>query len=89
MRKRNREVEFVLVAPTGSRVSVAGTFNQWDPEALPLADHNGDGVFRGRLELAPGAYEYKFVVDGAWILDEGNPDFAANDFGTLNSVLKI
>lgn len=41
------------------------------------------------IHLAPGTYEYKFVVDGEWVLDESNPNFAANDFGTLNSVINV
>ena len=41
------------------------------------------------LLLAPGEYEYKFVRDDEWMTDEGNPNFAANDFGTLNSVMKV
>ena len=41
------------------------------------------------MELAPGYYEYKFVIDGQWLMDETNHNFAANDFGTLNSVLTV
>ena len=28
---------FVLFAPEASQVSLAGTFNQWDPKATPLS----------------------------------------------------
>ena len=52
-------------------------------------DKNNDGIYRGIVTLAPGRYEYKFVVDGIWSMDAGNPDFAANDFGTLNSLLVV
>ncbi len=54
-----------------------------------MTDEKGDGVYRCTLRLAPGCYEYKFVVDGEWVLDDGNPNFTSNDFGTLNSVLNV
>ena len=50
--------------------STAGT-----PTATAMSDDDGDGVWTGLLELEPGRYEYKFVVDGAsWEPDAGNPE---------------
>ena len=46
-------------------------------------------VYSCSLKLAPGSYEYKLVVNGEWLLDESNPNFVTNDFGTLNSVAVI
>ena len=48
-----------------------------------------DGVYQLSMLLAPGAYEYKFCVDGEWMVDPNNPNFEANDLGTLNSVLQV
>ncbi len=84
-----RRVEFVIEAGVGRTVSVAGSFNDWDPKAKVLADKKGEGVYRGAIMLPAGEYEYKFVVDGDWRIDENNPCFASNDLGTLNSVLKV
>lgn len=83
------EAVFTLAAPVGKNVALAGSFNDWDP-ALTIMDYQHDtGIYSRRMELPPGTYEYKFVIDGEWVLDEKNPNFAANDFGTLNSVLTI
>ena len=84
-----RRVEFSVINTPGRQVSVAGSFNNWDPEAKVLKDRNGDGIYRGIVMLEPGEYEYKFVVDGEWLLDEANPGFYPNDFGTLNSTLEV
>ncbi len=84
-----RRVEFMIEAGPGKTVSVAGSFNDWDPMSKVLADKDGNGVYRGIMMLIPGEYEYKFVVDGDWRIDENNPCFASNDLGTLNSVLKV
>ncbi len=55
-----------------SSVHLAGTFNDFDPTALPL-DPVGDGRFVRSLALPAGEAAYKFVVDGEWILDPDNP----------------
>lgn len=54
-------------------VSVAGSFNDWDPASHPLEGPDEDGRFALRLPLRPGTYPYKFVLDGAtWLADPEN-----------------
>ncbi len=84
-----RRVEFFLPGDPGRRVMLAGSFNDWEPELAVMEYDGRRGGYATILTLAPGEYEYKFVRDDEWIADDGNPNFAANDFGTLNSVLKI
>lgn len=82
-------VEFVFPGNPGKTVLVAGSFNDWTPEGSVMTyDASAEAYFYA-VDLQPGYYEYKFVVDGRWILDEENPSFSANDFGTLNSVITI
>jgi len=45
---------------TPDEVALAGSFNDWDPEADLMVDQ-GDGSYALELDLAPGAYTYKFV----------------------------
>ena len=74
------------------RVMVAGTFNSWADgatEAIPMVDPEGDGVYEAAIELDPGRYEYKFLVDGSWVEDPDNPASAPDGFGGHNSVLKV
>ncbi len=72
----------------GRQVFVAGCFSNWEPKHK-LTDREGRGVYTARILLAPGEYQYKFVADGEWRLDSANPNFVPNDFGTLNSLLKV
>ena len=81
--------EFTLTAGPGHSVALAGSFNDWDPELLPMAYSPETSAYGCTIHLAPGTYEYKFVVDGEWKLDSNNPNFAPNDLGTLNSVLVV
>src|SRR6266550_1915659 len=63
-------VRFVLVAPDAKQVSLAGTFNRWDPQATPLVRVGATGVWTATLTLPAGQHQYAFVVDGArWVPD--------------------
>ena len=84
-----RRVEFFFPGSPGSRVMLAGSFNDWDPEPAVMEYDAGRGGYLAVLTLAPGEYEYKFVCGDVWQIDDGNQNFAANDFGTLNSVIKV
>ena len=72
----------------GKKVEVAGSFNDWKENKL-LIDKENNGIYRCQLRLVPGVYQYKFLVDGQWCLDPANNDFVPNEFGSLNSVLKV
>lgn len=52
-------------------VSVAGEFNNWSQWANIMRWQ--DGAWICKIDLKPGVYEYKFVVDGVWTVDESNP----------------
>lgn len=82
-------VRFVLYAPGAHRVAVAGTFNQWDPNAVLLIPAGTSGVWTTTLALPVGQHQYAFVVDGArWVADPGAP--AVDDgFGRHNSVMAV
>lgn len=82
-------------APKAKRVFVAGTFNDWSPSTHPLK-RTGDGHWVLMLDLPPGRYEYKFVIDGQWCCEQGCdeayhdcPGCVANQFGTMNRVLVV
>ncbi len=74
--------------PAPRSVALAGTFNGWNRDALPLQESNGS--WRAEIRLAPGAYEYKFVIDGdRWIADPRNPSGADDGHQGANSLLRL
>jgi hypothetical protein len=77
-----------LVNPAAKRVFVAGSFNNWQPEQTPLVAA-GNGRWTGDLKVAPGQYEYLFVVDGQWLPDPNARQTVQNPFGGRNSVLTV
>lgn len=86
---KRRRVKFEVLAEPDSKVFLAGSFNNWDSEAKQLKEKDGDGVYTCTLLLEPGEYEYKFVINGEWLIDSENPNFSQNQIGTLNSVVKV
>jgi len=66
-------------------VLLAGDFNNWTP--MPMAKNERE--FQAIVELEPGEYQYKFVVDGQWMEDPGASKVTLNEFGTTNSVVHV
>jgi glycosidase len=87
-----RQVTFAFRPPgKPEKVSVAGQFNDWTVGKTPLADPDGDGEWAVTLLLAPGAYQYKFVVgDNGWTQDQAGQDGETDDgYGGKNSIRNV
>lgn len=83
-----KNVTFTIAAAPGLPVFLAGSFNNWDPEGVPMTEK--DGVYTATLALEPGEYEYKFIVNGFWTMDpDPSREWRANGLGTLNSVITV
>ncbi len=81
-------VRFEFKHPTAITVCVAGSFNNWKPEAKTLHS-SGAGNWWKETSLAPGRYEYCLVVDGQWMCDPLARESVPNPFGGRNSVLTV
>ena len=89
VKSTTKEVTFTVHADKGKAVYVAGEFNNWDPTAKKMAYKAKDGIYVATMKLAPGDYQYKFVIDGTWCADPENVNSVANDQGTFNSVVSV
>lgn len=79
---------FRLKGHAGAKVvALAGSFNMWNGSQL-LFGRDGD-EWVCRVDLEPGRYTYKFVVDGDWMLDPANPETEEDEAGNVNSVVEI
>ncbi len=73
--------------PNARVVAVAGSFNDWKQSQV-LCGKEGEG-WVCRMDLAPGKYTYKFIIDGDWILDPDNASTESDERGFENSVLVV
>ncbi len=82
-------VRLVVLQPDARTVEVAGDFNGWDPGRTPLEPASG-GAWTVTLPLAPGRYEYMFVVNGQeCVADPLAPEQIDDGFGAQNAVLDV
>ena len=81
-------VRFEFTDPKATIVGLAGTFNRWQPDSKTL-NSSGAGHWWKETTLAPGDYEYCFVVDGKWTPDPQARESVSNPFGGKNSILKV
>lgn len=90
-----RPIVFICQAASAKAVFLAGTFNNWDSEETPMR-RISETEWSVELELAPGRYEYKFIVDGEWCCEPGRnepesilPDCVPNEFGSFNREVHV
>lgn len=81
------KVCFELLSCLAHEIHLAGDFNGWDPQALPL-ENDGGSRWSVEIALQPGTYEYLFVVDGTWETDPCARS-VKNCYGTFNSVIRV
>lgn len=83
------EKQFFYHAPKANRVKIVGTFNNWKPSEESLMERKKDGTWSKRIYLAPGIYQYRFLIDDVWVEDQNNFYQVDNAFGGKNSVVEI
>jgi len=83
-------VRFELVAPGAHHVTLAGSFNEWDASSIAFTPTAQAGLWSVTVPLAPGRYQYLFVVDGErWIPDPEAHAQVEDEFGQKNSLLVV
>ena len=75
-------------APGAGSVAVAGDFNGWDAGAGAMRS-SGDGWWEVDLKLAPGRYEYAYLIDGVWTTPPEAKITMEDGYGGLNGVLEV
>jgi hypothetical protein len=82
-------VTFVLLAPAATSVALTGDFDGWDRTRLPMR-REASGLWTLDVPLAPGRYQYAFVVDGRrFVADPSAPRAIGDDFGQPTSVVTV
>ncbi len=92
--KDRKITSFSCHAQDAKAVFLAGSFNGWNPQSTPMTNKSS-GEWTVDLELAPGVYEYRYVVDGQWCNEpecashESCPNCGPNPFGSKNQRLQV
>jgi 1,4-alpha-glucan branching enzyme len=81
-----KKVNFTMVVPEAQNVFLVGDFNGWNIESHPLKKDSKE-TWKISINLVPGRYEYRFIVDGQWEEDPNCTTFIPNSYGSENCIL--
>lgn len=81
--------QFSFHAPEARSVKVVGNFTNWTPTSEYVMERNDDGTWTTTVDLSPGKYQYRFIVDDEWVEDHNNPNLVDNPFGGKNSLIEV
>ena len=79
---------FSLRAPGAFRAVLVGDFTYCEDQIINL-QKQAEGFWEVAVDLEPGEYRYRFLVDGEWHED---PDFVIrvpNPFASRNAVVSV
>ena len=84
------KVTFSILAEDAKKVSLVGSFNEWNTKAMPLKKLK-NGTFKGVVDLdKDDSYEFKYVVDGTYINDDAADSYVWSDYAAAdNSVVTV
>jgi len=80
-------VMFTVEAPNAAHVQLVGDFNDWTPDGGEMEPVGR--VWKKMVKLAPGRYQYRYVIDGQWRSDPRNAAVEPSPFGGENSLLVL
>ncbi len=85
----SRGVRFAHPGDDRATIYVAGDFNDWSATSTPLRYDDRIGAHETVIEMPPGRYCYRLIVDGRWTADPHNQHKQVNKYGEFNSVVVV
>jgi 1,4-alpha-glucan branching enzyme len=78
--KSNKKQTFRFSAPAATSVLLVGDFTRWQQQPVPM-QKDPNGVWTASVDLPPGKYSYRFIVDAEWRDDPECTLRVPNPFG--------
>jgi 1,4-alpha-glucan branching enzyme len=83
-----KRIIFKYDAPYAETVFIAGSFNGWNSAANPMK-RDVEDTWSAVVDLYPGTYEYRFIVNDMWKDDPICQMRKLNQYGGYNCVLIV
>jgi len=80
-------VSFSFYRPNAQAVHLAGDFNNWHENSLPMRPARG-GYWTAKMHLPAGEFRFRYLADGEWFTDYAAFGVEPGAFG-LDSVLRV
>lgn len=87
-RTETKPQTFSITAPGALSVTLVGDFTSWQDKPISMVKREG-GLWTASVNLPPGTYHYRFLVDGHWRDDPENTLRVPNPYGGENSVRAV
>ncbi|KAL0354923.1 UNVERIFIED_CONTAM: Sucrose nonfermenting 4-like protein [Sesamum radiatum] len=72
----------------GHQVFLSGSFNGWSERMPMFLVEGSENIFQRIIDLPPGCYQYKFLVDGTWRVDQ-QQICDLDEYGTINNIVLV
>lgn len=72
----------------GKEVTLAGDFNEWVPDRKIGSIPDAQRTIKF-IQLPPGRYRYRWVIDGVWMEDSNNPNRVQSTVGGFDSLCEV
>lgn len=83
-------VRFMVEAPGAKQVFVAGSFNGWAKDSMPLTRVKGTSWWSVDIPLQKGEHTFMYVIDGVkWVTPPQADDFVEDEFGHRNGIVIV
>jgi 1,4-alpha-glucan branching enzyme len=83
-------VRFTVVVPGAKQVFLAGSFNGWKKDGIPMNIGGGTALWWIDVPLQEGEYTFMYLIDGVrWLTPPSADDFVTDDFGQTNGVVIV
>lgn len=79
--------EFNFYRPQASAVFLAGDFNGWQRNQIPMV-RTPEGYWFARVRLPAGTFKFRYLADGKWFTDYAAFGVEQGPFG-LDSVIRV
>jgi 1,4-alpha-glucan branching enzyme len=86
--KASKPTQFCVEAPLAHSVKLVADFTNWEKSPLKLK-RDENGKWQASVPLAPGRYEYRFIVNEEWCDDPHCEQRVPNPFGGMNAVVEV
>lgn len=86
---KERKIVFSLKASDDDVVMIAGDFTDWKLQELQLTKRRNGSLWQTSMNLRPGSYQYKYLVNDSWLPDPANKKTVDNGLGSANSVISV
>lgn len=72
----------------GEEVTLVGDFNEWVPDRRVVSIPDAQRTIKF-VQVPPGRYRYRWVIDGIWVEDSSNPNLVPSTMEGFDSVLEV